>query len=309
MAQLTVVRDKAQISETGAERITSLIEGAIVIRNAAAISLTGGHTPDLLYEYLADPDRPWRARIDWARVHLFWSDERNVSPDHPESNFGLANRTLIQHVPIPASHVHRMRGERPAVDAGREYDVMLRARRDEIAGPLFDVTLLGIGVDAHIASIFPDTPLLLRGPKGSTPHVHSDPSGTDLSSTGTALFSSGADLSSSGADLSSSGADLLAAPKPRSGEGGLGPRALATGVWVPKLNQWRITQTPPALLDSTAIIVMAAGSTKADAIATSIGGELNVSRYPAQLLRAADDRVEWIVDDAAARSVSGRPMV
>jgi 6-phosphogluconolactonase/glucosamine-6-phosphate isomerase/deaminase len=54
---------------------------------------------------------------------------------------------------------------------------------------------------------------------------------------------------------------------------------------------------------------MAAGSTKADAIATSIGGELNVSRYPAQLLRAADDRVEWIVDDAAARSVSGRPMV
>jgi len=270
MAQLTVVRDKAQISETGAERITSLIERAIVIRNAAAISLTGGHAPDLLYEYLADPDRPWRARIDWARVHLFWSDERNVSPDHPESNFGLANRTLIQHVPIPASHVHRMRGERPAVDAGREYDVMLRARRDEIAGPLFDVTLLGLGVGAHIASIFPDSPLLLRGPEGSTPR---------------------------GADLSSIGADLL------------GPRALATGVWVPKLNQWRITQTPPALLDSTAIIVMAAGSTKADAIATSIRGELNVSRYPAQLLRAADDRVEWIVDGAAARSVSGRPMV
>ena len=268
MAQLTVVRDNAEMSETGAERITSLIEGAIVIRNAATISLTGGHTPDLLYEYLADPDRPWRVRIDWARVHLFWSDERNVPPDHPESNFGLANRTLIQHVSIPASHVHRMRGEVPAVDAGREYDVMLRARRNEIAGPLFDVTVLGIGVDAHIASIFPDSPLLLRGPKGS-----------------------------GGADLSSSGADLL------------GPRALASGLWVPKLNQWRITQTPPALLDSTAIIVMAAGSTKADAIAAAIGGELNVSRYPAQLLRAADERVEWIIDDAAARSVSPRPII
>ena len=280
MAQLTVVRDKAEMSETGAERITSLIEGAIVIRNAAAISLTGGHTPDLLYEYLADRDRLWRARIDWARVHLFWSDERNVPPDHPESNFGMANRMLIQHVPIPASHVHRMRGERPAVDAGREYDVMLRARRDEIAGPLFDVTLLGIGVDAHIASIFPDSPLLLRGPTGP-----------------------------GGADLYSSGADPLAAPKPRSGEGGSGPRALAAGIWVPKLNQWRITQTPPALLDSTAIIVMAVGSTKADAIAAAIGGELNVSRYPAQLLRAADERVEWIVDGAAARSVSRRPMV
>jgi 6-phosphogluconolactonase len=252
MAHLTVVRDRAEISETGAERITSLIEGAIVIRNAAAISLTGGHTPDLLYEYLADRDRPWRARIDWARVHLFWSDERNVPPDHPESNFGLANRTLIRHVPIPASHAHRMRGELPAVDAGREYDAVLWARRDEIAGPLFDVTLLGIGVDAHIASIFPESPLVAE-----TGHQE--------------------------------------------------PDELATGVWVPQLNQWRITQTPPALLDSTAIIVMAAGSTKADAIAAAIEGELNVSRYPAQLLRAADERVEWIIDGAAARS--GRSMV
>ena len=300
MAQLTVVRDKAQMSETAAGRITSLIEAAIVIRNAAAISLTGGHTPDLLYACLADPDRSWRARIDWARVHLFWSDERNVPPDHPESNFGLANRTLIQHVPVPAAHVHRMRGEVPAVDAGHEYDVMLRARRNEMAGPLFDVTLLGIGADAHIASIFPESPLLAnstsgadlsgspRGPKGSAPHVHIDPIGADLSA-------SGADLSASGADLSASGADPS------------GPRERASGVWVPTLTQWRITQTPAALLDSTAIIVMAAGSTKADATAAAIEGALNVSRYPAQLLRAAKERVEWIIDDTAARSVSPKP--
>jgi 6-phosphogluconolactonase len=263
----------------------------MVVRGAAAISLTGGHTPERLYEFLADPDRPWRARIDWARVHFFWSDERNVPPDHPESNFGLANRALIPHVPIPPTHVHRMRGEAPAVEAGREYDVILRARRDEIAGPLFDVTLLGIGVDAHIASIFPGSPLLVRGPEGSG---GADPSGPRGEPERLAPLvpehSSGTDLSSSGADLS-------------------GPRELAAGVWVAKLNQWRITQTPPALLDSTAIIVMAAGSTKADAIATAIGGELNVSRCPAQLLRAADQRVEWIVDDAAARSVSPRPMV
>ena len=90
---LTVVRDKVEMSETAAERIASLIEGAIVIRDAAAITLTGGHTPDQVYECLADPDRPWRARINWSRVHLFWSDERNVSPDHPESNFGLAYRS------------------------------------------------------------------------------------------------------------------------------------------------------------------------------------------------------------------------
>jgi 6-phosphogluconolactonase len=264
MARLTVVRDKAEMSEAGAERITSLIEGAIVIRDEAAISLTGGHTPDQLYECLADPDRPWRTRIDWSRVHLFWGDERNVPPDHPESNFGSANRTLIQQVSIPESNVHRMRGEAPAVVAGREYDVMLHARRHEMPGRLFDVILLGIGADAHVASIFPESPLLANA-------------------------TSGADLYSSG------GADLS------------GPRELATGVWVPQLNQWRITQTPPALLDSTAIIVIATGSTKADAIAAAIDGELNVSRYPAQLLRPADERVEWIIDDAAARLISRRP--
>ncbi len=273
MARLTLVRDKREMSATAAERITSLIEGAIVIRDAAAISLPGGHTPDQLYECLADPDRPWRARIDWTRVHLFWSDERNVPPDHPESNFGLANRTLIRHVPIPASHVHRMRGEVPAGDAGREYDVMLRARRDEIPGPLFDAMLLGIGADAHIASIFPGS-LLLPVERGFTPRQ---------ATTG----------------------HLSVPPWPVLQE----HDELATGVWVPKLNQWRITLTPPALLDSTAIIVMAAGSTKADAIAAAIGGELKVSRHPAQLLRAVDERVEWIIDDAAARSGPRRPMV
>jgi 6-phosphogluconolactonase len=191
-------------------------------------------------------------------VHLFWGDERNVPPDHPDSNFGLANRTVIQHVPIAVSHVHRMRGEIPAVDAGHEYDLMLRARRDEIPDPLFDVMLLGIGADAHIASIFPESPLLPVG-RGFTPRQ----------------------------------ADREGPP-------------YAAGVWVPTLNQWRITQTPPALLDSAAIIMMAAGSTKADAIAAAIEGQLNVSRYPAQLLRAAGDRVEWIIDDVAATRISQR---
>ena len=280
------------MSATGAERITSLIAGAIVIRGAAAISLTGGHTPDQLYEFLADPDRPWRARIDWSRVHLFWSDERNVPSDHPDSNFGLANRTLIRHVPLAPSQVHRMRGELPAVDAGHEYDVLLRARRDGIQGPLFDVMLLGIGADAHIASIFPGSPLLVRGPKGSAPHVQLDLSRLVLDSSGTALDSSGTALGSSGTALGSSGADLS------------GPRELATGLWVPKLNQWRITLTPPALLDSNSIIVIAAGHDKADAIATAIEGELDISRHPAQVLRVAGDRVEWIVDDPAATRVS-----
>jgi len=142
MAQLKITADKTAMSEAAAERVTWLVEKAIVERGMAAMSLTGGTTPGLLYQLLADPSRPWRDRIDWAHVHLFWGDEREVPPDHPESNFGLANQLLIQHVPVPLTQIHRMRGELPASDAG----------------PLYDVMLLGIGANAHIASIFPNSP-------------------------------------------------------------------------------------------------------------------------------------------------------
>ena len=161
MARVTVTADRAVMSEAAAERITSLIETAIAERGLAAVSLTGGATPDLLYEMLADGHRAWRQRIEWPHVHLFWGDEREVPPHHPQSNYGLAHRTLLQHVPVPENQIHRMRGELPASDAGRLYDAVLRARRDRTTGPLFDVMLLGIGSNAHIASIFPDSPLLM----------------------------------------------------------------------------------------------------------------------------------------------------
>jgi 6-phosphogluconolactonase len=273
MAQLKIAADKTAMSEAAAARVTRLVETAISARGVAAVSLTGGTTPDLLYQFLADRSRPWRDRIDWAHVHLFWSDEREVPPQHQDSNFGLANRLLLRHVPVPATQIHRMRGELPASDAGRLYDALLRTRRDQVGGPLFDIMLLGIGANAHIASIFPNSPLLIRGPGGSAPRT-SEASGASAAS---------------GADLS-------------------GPRdSLATGVHVPELPQWRITMTPAALLDSAAIIVIANGSSKADAVAATMEDALDVARYPAQLLRAAGHHVEWIIDSAASARLRAVP--
>jgi 6-phosphogluconolactonase len=256
MAQLKIVADKAAMSEAAAERITSLIENAVTARGGAAVALTGGTTPDLLYQCLADPNRPWRSRTDWTRVHLFWGDEREVPPDHPESNFGLANRFLIQHVPVPGTQINRIRGELPAPEAGRLYDALLRARRNQITGPLFDVMLLGIGANAHIASIFPNSPLFERSERAERSE-QSEP--------------------------------------------------LATGVYVPEISQWRITMTRPALLDSAAILIIANGASKADAIAAAVEGPVDIARWPAQLLRAAGERVEWIIDSAASAPLRGVP--
>jgi 6-phosphogluconolactonase len=152
MARIAVA-DPLAYHDAAAERITQLIEGTIAIRGTAFVSLTGGSTPRDTYAALADPSRPYRARIDWARVRLFWGDERHVPPAHPDSNFGMADRALLQHVPIRPDHVHRIRAERSDPhEAAAAYASELP--------DTFDLMLLGLGEDCHIASIFPGSEVL-----------------------------------------------------------------------------------------------------------------------------------------------------
>jgi 6-phosphogluconolactonase len=279
VAVLTIVDDERALAATAAERITALIEGSIRERASAFVSLTGGSTPRTLYRFLGDPTQSWRPRIEWSRVHLFWGDERHVPPDHPESNFGMANEALVSHIPIRASQVHRMRGELPdAKDAAREYDAELDAAFSAAERPdhTFDIMLLGLGEDAHIASIFPGSPLF-RGPQGSAPHPNEDR------------------RSATGEGSSSSGANLY------------GPRPLVAAVWAAHLNAWRITLTPATILNSRSILMIVAGAAKADAVWWSLEGSEQVDRHPAQLLRRARDRVEWIIDRPAAGRLHDAP--
>jgi len=254
MAQLTIANDETDLAQRAAERLTELIQHAVAANGRALVSLTGGTTPRRLYAALADARQPWSGRIPWSQVHLFWGDERHVAPGHPDSNYGMAKATLLDHVPIPADHVHRMRGELPdARDAAADYENMLDAvleasvasafrRKDAF----FDAMLLGLGEDAHIASIFP-------------------------------------------------GSELL---EPDPGNPSTGRRVAA--VRVPRSDVWRITLTPTSILDAGAIVVLVAGVNKAAAVKAAIREPLDVMRYPAQLLREADDRVEWFLDRAAS---------
>jgi 6-phosphogluconolactonase len=162
MAKLTVADDEGDLAARVAERVAQLIALAAEAHGSAFVSLTGGTTPRRLYATLADARHPWRDRIPWSQVHLFWGDERHVPPDHPDSNYGMAKATLLDHVPVPADHVHRMRGELPdAQDAAADYEQVLADVESGFSRILlFDVMLLGVGDDAHIASIFPDSELL-----------------------------------------------------------------------------------------------------------------------------------------------------
>ncbi len=128
---------------------------AIEERGRFAVVLAGGSTPKAMYEVLASD---YVGRIDWSRVHVFFGDERTVPPDHDDSNYRMANETLLDHVSVGS--VHRMRGELPPDEAAEAYEEELRTFFGAEDAPRFDLILLGVGGDGHTASLFPETSAL-----------------------------------------------------------------------------------------------------------------------------------------------------
>lgn len=159
--EVRVFDDAAALSEAAAELVAACARGAVAERERFTLVLAGGSTPRALYELLAEE---YRSRVPWERTAIFFGDERAVPPDDPESNYGMALGSLLRHVPVPATRVHRMRGELGARDAADDYEAVLR-RALPVGTPgnaaaTFDLALLGVGADGHTASLFPGSEAL-----------------------------------------------------------------------------------------------------------------------------------------------------
>lgn len=146
-----------QWRDGAAREIARRVTDAIRDRGRATLMLAGGSTPRPIYETLAALDG-----VDWARVELFWGDERHVPPDDPRSNFRLARESLLAPLGLESASetVHPIpTGDDPLTDAAR-YERLLRDRFrvGPTAVPRFDVVLLGMGDDGHTASLFPGSP-------------------------------------------------------------------------------------------------------------------------------------------------------
>ncbi len=123
--------------------------GRFLVAAPRTVALAGGSTPKALYELLAQQPYPW------DEVDIFFGDERCVPPDHPDSNFNMANTALLSRI---AARVHPMPGESCGAE---QYEAELtKVFGEEV--PQFDLVLLGLGTDGHTASLFPGDPALLE---------------------------------------------------------------------------------------------------------------------------------------------------
>ncbi len=228
--------DPASAADACCHHVMGRLEEALSGQEFATFAVSGGSTPKLLFQRLADS--PFR----WDRVHLFWVDERCVPPTDDASNYKLVNDYLIHPAHIPQRQVHRICGEMPPKAAAARYADEIRDffGLEEGQMPPFDVVHRGMGPDAHSASLFPGDPLI------------DDREGT------------------------------------------------AAATFVEKLNSWRVTLLPGALLAAKHTVFLVAGADKEEAVRAVFEEEYDPKKYPAQIASHHGRGVTWFLDEAAA---------
>jgi 6-phosphogluconolactonase len=159
--EIMICSDAAELARESARRFAELAEAFTNDAGRFTVALSGGSTPKAMFQILAE--KPFADSLPWRSIHFFWGDERCVPPDHAESNYRMANETLLSKVPVPRENIFRI----PAEDEDHEraaaiYSETLQTFFAE-EQPDFDLVFLGMGPDGHTASLFPGTTALCAG--------------------------------------------------------------------------------------------------------------------------------------------------
>jgi len=156
-----VFPDIDAVSRVALDAMIDIMTAAVQQRGRFVVLLSGGRTPEKMYRLWADREQQ-AAHTPWDRVHLFWGDERYVPKDDPFSNYRMTREALIARVPIPAANVHPVPGpdDFPTPEAAaKAHDAELHTFFGSSA-PVFDLQLLGLGIEGHTASLFPGSEAL-----------------------------------------------------------------------------------------------------------------------------------------------------
>lgn len=151
-AAIQILPDLPSLSGAVARHIAERAAFAVKERGIFTLALSGGSTPRPMHEELASR---FASSIPWEKVHIFWGDERYVSPEDAESNFRMARESLLERVPIPGENIH------PMDTSAKDPRAAARAYQRELENffpgpwPVLDLVVLGMGPDGHTASLFP----------------------------------------------------------------------------------------------------------------------------------------------------------
>jgi 6-phosphogluconolactonase len=152
-SEIKIYNSANDLFANAAELISGLITSFIKLHGKCSLVLSGGSTPNKLYDLLAEN---YKNKIEWDKVYIFWGDERCVPPGNKESNYRSAKEHLIDKINILDINIFRILAEDDPVKAAVEYEKNIK---DYFNGGeiCFDIILLGLGTDGHTASLFPDT--------------------------------------------------------------------------------------------------------------------------------------------------------
>ena len=161
--EVLIFKNADEMSDFTISKWAEISEGAIKSKGRFEVAISGGKTPEKLYQKLSGFKRP----LPWDKTHIFLVDERFVSHKSNESNYRMINQLLLKHIKIPKENIHPIPvGEKTSQAAAKKYEDNLISYFKLACGgfPMFDLIFLGIGEDGHTASLFPDTPAL-KGPQ------------------------------------------------------------------------------------------------------------------------------------------------
>jgi 6-phosphogluconolactonase len=170
--EIKIFETEEELHNFASAHILSTISEAISLRNKCFVSLSGGTTPRMTYARMAETTR--EQIVDWEPVHFFWGDERCVPPDDERSNYLMVKKALLSFIDIPPENIHRIKGEMNPDDSAHDYEAELKRSFSTESTPRFDVMLLGLGEDAHTASLFPYSPALKEKQRWAVPVLKGD---------------------------------------------------------------------------------------------------------------------------------------
>lgn len=158
-AELKIVADAAALAREAAAEFLTRAEAAVAQRGRFSVALSGGNTPRAVNTLLVEQHKN---SLPWEKIFFFFGDERHVPPADPDSNYRMANESLLSRVPVPPGNVFRIQAELAADIAAQKYEDTLRKFFQLRPGswPQFDLIFLGLGDDGHTASLFPGTTAL-----------------------------------------------------------------------------------------------------------------------------------------------------